>query len=289
MRILLFGPNGQVGQEIRRAAPQRAIALQLVGREAADLTTPDAAAKAVIDARPDAVVIAAAYTAVDKAEDEAAIARRVNAEAPGEIAAAAARVGAAVVHISTDYVFDGAGATPLGEDAPPRRVNVYGRTKLEGEAAVLGAHPQAAIVRTSWVYAEHGKNFVKTMLALSQTRDALTIVGDQIGGPTPAAAIAAVCLTIAERARAAPDEAAGVFHFQGAPAASWADFARAIFEFAERSTRVTDIPTKDYPTPARRPLYTVLDCAKIKQRFNVEQPDWRTDLRALIPTLIAQS
>jgi dTDP-4-dehydrorhamnose reductase len=160
-------------------------------------------------------------------------------------------------------------------------LNVYGATKLEGEGAVLAADPSAAVIRTSWVYAAHGANFVKTMLRLAEMKDEVSIVGDQRGGPTPASAIADACLTIASR----PDGPGGLYHFQGAPAASWADFAEAIFAAAGKNVRVNRILTRDYKTPALRPLHTVLDCAKIRREYGISQPDWRYDLAGVVRRL----
>ncbi|MGF1544523.1 MAG: dTDP-4-dehydrorhamnose reductase [Parvularculaceae bacterium] len=286
MKTLVFGAGGQVGRELSRAARERGVLMIPCLRDQADLATPGAAARIVRDVAPDAVVNAAAHTAVDKAESAPDLARRLNAEAPGEIAVAAADVGAAFVHISTDYVFDGAGDGPLDEDAPTGPLNVYGLTKRDGEAAALAAGGACAVLRTSWVYGVHGGNFVKTMLRLGATRDALAVVADQIGGPTPAGAIAGACLAIAGRLRAEPS-ASGLYHFQGAPATSWADFARAIFAVSGHSVAVSDIATADYPTPARRPLNTVLDCGKISRAFGIAQPDWRADLARAVPAIMA--
>lgn len=281
MRILLFGASGQVGRETISAAERRAIALVALTRAEADLSSPGAAADAIARIRPDAVINAAAWTAVDKAETETAAARRLNADAPAEIAAAAARAGARLVHLSTDYVFDGRGAGALDEAAPTGPLNTYGATKLAGERLVAEALPGAVIIRTSWVYAAHGTNFVRTMLRLAETRGELSIVGDQTGGPTPAAAIADACLDIALK-REGPG---GLYHFQGAPPATWADFAAAIFTAAGKAVKVRAIPTRDYPTPAARPLQTILNCAKILRDYGVRQPDWRASLADIVGRL----
>ncbi|MEL6359453.1 MAG: dTDP-4-dehydrorhamnose reductase [Pseudomonadota bacterium] len=290
MKILLFGANGQVGRCVKdliaaQQIPEGTGPLELVtiDRSQADLTETGSAARAIETHKPAAIINAAAYTAVDKAEDETALCAQINAHAPGEMATAAQAVGARFVHISTDYVFDGSGDSPLTEDAPTNPLGVYGKTKLEGEMAVLAACPGAAILRTSWVYSPYGGNFVKTMLRLAETRDRLTIVADQIGGPTPADAIASACLKIAQQ-----KSGQGLYHFQGAPAVSWADFARAIFLADKKSVDVVDIPTSEYPTPATRPLYTVLDCRRIAADFGIDQPDWRAGLPALIDVLSDQ-
>jgi len=281
MRILVFGRNGQVARALVDAAGDNVVA---AGRDDADLMQAGAAAQAAARYKPDVIVNAAAYTAVDKAESDEAAARRLNTLAPAEIAAAAAQIEAPFIHLSTDYVFSGAGGARLDENAPTAPLNVYGATKLEGEKAVLGANPKAVVIRTSWVFSQYGANFVKTMLKLAKERDTLTIVSDQIGGPTAANDIAHAILAIAGKLqRGAPG--AGIYHFQGSPAVSWAEFAEKIFDIAGASVNVSAIKTADYPTPAKRPLYTVLDCAKIERDFGVGQPDWRESLRGVIAAL----
>lgn len=281
MHILLFGASGQVGRETIDAATRRRLRLSALSRAEVDLSAPGAGAAAIARLRPGAIINAAAWTAVDKAETETAAARRLNAEAPAELAAAAKAAGARFVHLSTDYVFDGSASAPIDENAPASPLNVYGATKLEGERAVFAALPAAAVIRTSWVYAAHGANFVKTMLRLAETNNELSIVGDQTGGPTPASAIAEACLDIAVKS----EGPGGLYHFQGAPPATWADFAEAIFAAAGRSVRVNKILTRDYKTPASRPLYSVLNCAKIKHDYGIAQPDWRADLAATVRRL----
>ncbi|MCA8887638.1 MAG: dTDP-4-dehydrorhamnose reductase [Parvularculaceae bacterium] len=283
MRIAIFGANGQVGRELAAVAGRSTgIDVELADRARADLGDADAAASFIRAARPDAVINAAAWTAVDKAETEKSAAYRVNADAVHEIAQACTKTGARLVHISTDYVFAGDGAAPLTEDAPTRPLGVYGASKLKGEEAALSALPDACILRTSWVYSPHGSNFVKTMIRLAHQRDEIAVVADQIGGPTPASAIAEACFAIAAKA----DGPGGIFHFQGAPAASWADFAEAIFAAAGLKTKVRKIPTAEFPTPAKRPLFTVLDCEKIHNAYGIVQPDWRRDLQITAPRLL---
>jgi len=200
------------------------------------------------------------------------------------MAEAAAKLSLPFLHISTDYVFDGMQEGKLSETAPANPLNQYGATKLAGENAVMQAHPDAVILRTSWVFSETGANFVKTMLRLSETRDDLNIVADQTGGPTDAADIAAALLAIAgKKHRGAPG--AGLYHFQGSPTVSWAGFAEKIFELAGKPVKVSHINTEDYPTPAQRPLNTALDCARIERDFGVAQPDWRIGLRRVIAAL----
>lgn len=278
--MLVFGKTGQVATELARRAPEA----RFVGRDEADLTRPDDCAALIRAARPAVVVNAAAWTAVDKAESEAAAARLVNAGAPAAMASACAELSIPFVTVSTDYVFDGSGDQPRAEDAPTNPLGVYGATKLAGEQAVAGAGGQWAVLRTSWVFSAHGANFVKTMLRLGAERDALTIVADQIGGPTPAGDIAAALLTMA-RAMQADGTKAGIYHFSGTPDVSWADFAREIFVQAGLVCAVTDIPTRDYPTPAQRPLNSRLDCSRIARDFGIARPDWRMGLGRVLAEL----
>ncbi len=266
---LIFGRIGQVGTELTRLAPEAVF----LDRDEIDLTRPETCVAAIKEVRPDVVINAAAYTAVDKAESEEAIAERINGVAPGAMAAACAALDIPLVHISTDYVFDGAGTMPFAPDAPTRPLGAYGRTKLKGEIAVRDSGVVHAIVRTSWVFSAHGANFVKTMLRLGETRDSLDIVADQIGGPTPAAALAKACLVVAEALRADPGKT-GTYHFSGAPDVSWADFAREIFRQAGRAVTVTDIPSSAYPTSAHRPANSRLECSTLSV-FGLTRPDWK--------------
>lgn len=287
MRLIVFGKNGQVARTLVEEA-EGVLDILALGRSEADLSRAGTAAEAIRAQTPDVIVNAAAYTAVDRAEEEQDAARALNARAPREMAEAAKAAGAAFIHLSTDYVFDGASDAPYAEDAATNPINVYGATKLEGEAGVSDANDKAVILRTSWVFSEYGNNFVKAMLRLSAERDGLDIVDDQIGGPTLARDIAHAILTIAgKKHRGAPG--AGVYHYQGAPPASWAGFARKIFEYAGRSTEVRPIPTAQYPTAAKRPLYTVLDGARIERDFGLAQPDWRIGLRQVVSALTAKN
>jgi dTDP-4-dehydrorhamnose reductase len=280
MTVLIFGRTGQVATELARLAPD---AIRL-GRDSVDLGNPESAAAAITHHAPHAVINAAAFTAVSGAEDEEALATRINAEAPLAMARACAEARIPLVHISTDYVFDGSGTVPFAPDAATGPLGAYGRTKLAGEHAVRDSGATHAILRTAWVFSAHGGNFLKTMLRLSETRDALSIVDDQIGGPTPAGAIAAACLTIAERLRGAPD-GSGTYHFTGVPDVSWKDFAEAIFEVAGRDVAVTGIPTANYPTPATRPLNSRLDCGRTRAVFGIARPDWRAALPPILDEL----
>lgn len=276
--ILVFGKTGQVATELQRHPDVTAL-----GRDTADLSDPATCAAAIRHQAPSAVINAAAYTAVDRAEDEEALAHRINAEAPGVMARTCADLGIPFLHISTDYVFDGTGTEPWREADPTSPQNAYGRTKLAGETALRAAGGAAAILRTSWVFSAHGNNFVKTMLRLSETRDHLTVVADQIGGPTPARAIAAALLTMAEAMR--QGQPGGLYHFAGQPPTSWACFARETFACAGRDVTVEDIPSAAYPTPAARPLNSRLDCSSIKADFGITPPDWRAELKTVITEL----
>jgi dTDP-4-dehydrorhamnose reductase len=284
VRALVFGRSGQVARELARLASEALF----LGRAEADLTDPAACAEAVAKADAAVVINAAAYTAVDKAESEEALAYKINAEAPAAMARAAAARGLPFVQISTDYVFDGSGKAAWRPDDPTGPLGAYGRTKLAGEEGVRAARGSHAILRTSWVFSAHGANFVKTMLKLSETRETLSIVADQVGGPTPAAAIAEACLAI-PAALAADPAKSGTYHFAGAPDASWADFAREIFRQAGRKTQVGDIPAAAYPTPARRPANSRLDCSATEAAFGLSRPDWRVHLGQVLAELGAHA
>ena len=279
MNILVFGKNGQVAREL--AALDGVTCLD---RAAADLSDPAACAAAIEQHAPDAVINAAAYTAVDKAESEEPEAQVINGDAPGAMARACAALNIPLVHISTDYVFAGDGTTPWQPSDETGPLGAYGRTKLAGEIAVRAAGGTHAILRTSWVVSAHGNNFVKTMLRLGAERDALTIVADQIGGPTGAREIAAACHTMAQQLGADPDKS-GTYHFAGGPDCSWADFAREIFAQAGMSCDVTDIPTSDFPTPAVRPPNSRMDCSLTQATFGVQRPQWKASLATILNDL----
>lgn len=279
MKILVFGKTGQVAAELQRRGTIIAL-----GREDADLSDPAACVAAIETHSPDIVINAAAYTAVDRAEDEELLATVINGETPGHIARACAKRGIPMVHISTDYVFDGSGNALWSETDPVAPQNAYGRSKLAGETAVIEAGGVYVILRTAWVFSAHGNNFVKTMLRLSEARNSLSVVDDQIGCPTPAAAIADACLLMAAELIQAPQKA-GLYHFGGTPEVSWKTFASEIFTQAGRHVDVTGIPTSDYPTPASRPINSRLDCKAIKAAFGINQPDWRGGLHDVLTDL----
>lgn len=280
MKVLVFGQTGQVAREMARRCPP-GVSARFLGRAEADLMDPERCATQVGDC--DAVINAAAWTAVDKAETEETAATVVNGAAPAAMARACAALGVPFVHISTDYVFDGAGDAAFATDHPVGPLGAYGRSKLAGERGVLAAGGNALVLRTSWVVSAHGANFVKTMLRLGAGRDSLNVVADQIGGPTPAAALADALL-VAARAMVA-GQPGGVHHFAGAPDTSWAGFAREIMARAGLACVVNDIPSAAYPTPARRPLNSRLDCAGFEKAFGVARPDWRAGLDDILQEL----
>ncbi len=277
--LLVFGRTGQVARELQHLAPVLAL-----GRDVADLAQPGACAAAIQAHRPRAVINAAAYTAVDRAEGEADLATAINGAAPAEMALACAALNIPLVHISTDYVFAGTGHHPWAPSDMAQPANAYGRSKWAGEQGIRASGCTHAILRTSWVFSAHGTNFVKTMLRLSDTRDQISVVDDQIGGPTPARAIAAACLAIAGQLQEAPEKT-GTYHFSGAPDVSWCAFARAIFAQAARPTRVQAISTSAYPTPAARPLNSRLECNTTTSVFGLARPDWHAGLKECLTNL----
>lgn len=279
MKLLVFGQTGQVARELARRLPDA----RFLGRDQANLMDPAACAAAVAASDADAVINAAAWTAVDKAEAEEAAATVVNGDAPAAMARAAAAKGVPFLHISTDYVFDGAGDAPFAPDHPTAPLGAYGRSKLAGEVGVRAAGGRHLILRTSWVVSAHGANFIKTMLRLGAERESLRVVADQIGGPTPAAAIAEALIVAASALR--DGVPGGTHHFAGAPDTSWAGFARAIMAEAGLACRIEDIPSSDYPTPARRPLNSRLDCSGFEAAFGVQRPDWRQGLQDIVTEL----
>ncbi|WP_340245676.1 dTDP-4-dehydrorhamnose reductase [Sulfitobacter pontiacus] len=283
MKVLVFGHSGQVATELR-ALDSDNIQITALARADADLTDPAACAAAINAHAPDAVINAAAYTAVDKAESDAETAQIINTDAPDAMAQACAARDIPFVSISTDYVFSGAGNTPWAPADPTDPQSVYGRTKRDGEVAIVKTGGRYAVLRSSWVVSAHGNNFVKTMLRLGAEREALTIVADQIGGPTGAAEISQACIKIAKTLVFEPEKS-GIYHFSGAPDMSWADFARVIFDAANIPCAVTDIPSSNYPTPAKRPLNSRMDCSVTEAAFGISRPDWRVSLTHILTQL----
>jgi dTDP-4-dehydrorhamnose reductase len=290
MRIVVTGVKGQVASSLLERAKDRCDIVAL-GRPDLDLADRDSVLRALEAVRADAIVNAAAYTAVDKAEQEEDLAFRVNAEGAGHVAEAAARLNAPLLHLSTDYVFDGALTRPYVEADPTNPTGAYGRSKLEGERRVREAQPNSVVLRTAWVYSPFGANFVRTMLRLGETREEVGVVADQLGNPSSALDIADALIVIAERLVA--DRAAdlrGVYHMAGQGEASWADLAEATFAAAERfgrkPVRVKRITTADYPTPAKRPANSRLDCNKLERVFGVALPPWRASLETTVARLL---
>ena len=284
MKVLVFGRTGQLATELARRTPA-GWRMQALGREAADLADPEACAGIVAESDADLVINAAAHTAVDRAEAEEDRAHAVNADAPAAMArAAAGRM--PLLHVSTDYVFDGAGERPWRPDDAPAPLGAYGRTKLAGERGVAGAGGAHVILRTSWVFSAHGSNFVKTMLRVGPERGALRVVDDQVGGPPAAGDIAAALIAIAG-AFAAGRGVSGVYHFAGQPFVSWAAFAREIFARAGLDVPVEAIPSSEYPTPAPRPGNSRLDGAALMADYGVAPPDWRAALDEVLAELRA--
>lgn len=294
MKIALLGPDGQVGWELQRALAPLGELVLLNRAVGGDLTRPDELAAALRVLRPDAIVNAAAYTAVDKAEAEPALAHTVNATAPGAMAQVAAELGAWLLHYSTDYVFDGSGNAPRTEDSPTAPLSVYGRSKLAGEDAIRASGCRHLILRTSWVHAARGGNFARTMLRLAAERDALNVIDDQVGAPTGADLLADIA---AHALRAARTDAtlAGTYHACAAGEVSWCGYARHVLGWAQARgvalkagpDQVNAIPTSAYPTPAQRPLNSRLDCTRLRTRFQLKLPDWRLGVNRMLAEALA--
>ena len=288
MKILLFGKDGQVGWELQRAlAPLGE--LHALGSDGADFAAPESLAGTVRALRPDVVVNAAAYTAVDRAEAEPALARRINAEAPAVLAREAAAAGAWLVHYSTDYVFDGSGDTPRDEEAPTGPLNVYGQTKLEGEQAIRASGARHLVLRTSWVYGTRGGNFARTMLRLAQERDKLAVIDDQVGAPTGAELIADVSAH-ATRAIVAGSAPGGTYHLVAAGETSWHGYACRVIEAARASGRpvkvareaIAAVPSSEFVTAAERPKNSRLDTGKLRRAFGLTLPPWQAGVDRLL-------
>jgi len=283
--VLVVGAGGQLGRELPRTVAEgvRCVALS---RADVDIADADALARCLDEVAPRQVVNAAAYTAVDKAESEPDAARAGNVDGPANLARACAERGLRLVHVSTDFVFDGTASTPYAPDAPTAPLGEYGRSKLAGEEAVVEALPDALILRTGWVYSAFGNNFVKTMLRLMSERDELTVVADQVGTPTWARGLAGACWAAVAR-----PELSGIYHWSDAGVCSWYDFAVAICEegqalgLLDSATQVRPIPAAEYPTPATRPAYSVLDKAAAWRDFELQGVHWRQQLRAMLADL----
>ncbi|MBO2560434.1 dTDP-4-dehydrorhamnose reductase [Shewanella algae] len=283
MKVLITGCNGQVGHCLTERLTKQAEVLAL-DYEGLDITDRDAVLNTVAEFLPNYIINAAAHTAVDRAEQEVKLSYAINRDGPSYLAEAAKECGAVMLHISTDYVFDGVGDKPYQESDTTGPQCVYGKSKLAGEQAVAESCPEHLILRTAWVFGEHGNNFVKTMLRLAQSRDELSIVGDQFGGPTYAGAIADALIAMVQHLEQGKQAKWGVYHFSGMPYASWFDFANAIFQAAEqhnvltKQPKLSAIPSSAYPTPAKRPANSRLDCSKIENQFGIKPSDWNAAL-----------
>ena len=283
MRVLILGKSGQVSRELARLTWPEQVEVVQLGRDACDLSQLSSIASALKMAAPEFVINAAAYTAVDRAETEPDLAMSVNGHAPTEIARVCHESGAALVHISTDYVFDGRKSGAYVESDPISPLSAYGRTKQAGEAGIRSELTRHIILRTSWVFAAHGANFVKTMLRLGAERTELRVVADQHGAPTSARDIAQALREIV-LARAEGRGSWGTFHFSSADPTTWHGFAKAIIEAAAFASppKVVPITTAEYPTPAVRPANSVSDCSRIRREFGISQPSWRDALSDVV-------
>ncbi|MBV8033910.1 dTDP-4-dehydrorhamnose reductase [Roseateles sp.] len=296
MRILLLGKGGQVGWELQRSLAVAGEVVALDFDDGADFTQPEALLARVRAVAPQVIVNAAAHTAVDKAESEPELARQINAQTPALLAIEARRMGALLVHYSTDYVFDGSGSHHRDEEAAIGPLSVYGATKAEGEDAIRASGCQHLILRTSWVYAARGGNFAKTMLRLGQEREQLKVIADQIGAPTGADLLADLTVPMLRAARVNP-ALVGTYHAVAGGATSWHEYARFVIEFARARgvgirvapDQILAIPTSDYPTPARRPLNSRLATAKLQQRFGLHLPPWQQGVTRMLNEILPET
>lgn len=294
MRIVVTGREGQVVRSLLERARGTDLEIIALGRPELDLADPsDAIIAAVTAARPDLIVSAAAYTQVDKAESEPDLAFAINERGAGAVAKAARNASVPLIHVSTDYVFDGLKTSPYVEDDPTGPTGVYGASKLAGEQVVLAEHEDSVILRTAWVYSPFGTNFVKTMLRLAGDRDEVGVVADQRGNPSSALDIADGIIAIARRLKASRDpQLRGIFHMAGAGEATWAEFAEEVFRLSSAgggpTAKVRRIGTSDYPTAARRPANSRLDCSKLERAYGVRLPDWRRSVEGVVTALVQQ-
>ncbi|MDR0509875.1 MAG: dTDP-4-dehydrorhamnose reductase [Rikenellaceae bacterium] len=279
-KILVTGADGQLGSCLREIAPQcGGCVFVFTDVDGLDVTDREAAAQFMERERPQWVINTAAYTAVDKAEGDPEAARRLNADAVGILATESERVGASLLHISTDYVFGGSNPEPLTEEEPADPQSVYGRTKLEGERAAIKGNPRSVVIRTSWLYSVYGNNFVKTMLRIGAERDQVNVVGDQWGSPTSAHDLAAAIMRVVDKPRY------GLYHYSNLGTASWALFAEQIMGLAGLNCRVNHLTTAEYPTVARRPAFSIMDKGRFMTTFVVKIAEWESALEEVIDRL----
>jgi len=292
MRIALAGSKGQLGWEIENRAVSHGFEISPADLPELDITDRSSVEEWIESASPSVVINAAAYTNVDQAEDEEALAFRVNSDGPANLAAVCSAQGVPLIHLSTDFVFDGTATEPYAPDAPVSPIGAYGRSKAAGDEKIRDRLVENVIVRTSWLYGVHGHNFVKTMLRLGAERDVLGVVDDQSGSPTCAADLAEALLTIAAPICSGADVVWGTYHCCGAGVTTWCGFTRAILDFARQFgsaplARVEPITTADYPTRAQRPVYSALDCRSLEENFGIESPPWQESLEKTIRQLLA--
>lgn len=282
MNLFIFGGGGQVGTAFLRAAKRQGHTIVAPTRETVDIGDRDTVIRAVEDVRLDVVLNAAAYTHVDKAESEVELAFRINRDGAINVAVASATTGCPLVHLSTDYVFDGTNPAPYTTDDRPNPLSVYGKSKLEGEAGVHRHQPRHIILRTSWVFSAWRQNFVLTIRRIAATgRSPIRVVADQHGGPTSATAIASCIISLLPQILEEDFSAWGIYHYAGTPSTTWHGFAEAILA-DQPDCKVEAIPTSEYPTPAKRPSNAVLDCSRLTGTFGINQPNWRNDLEAVL-------
>jgi dTDP-4-dehydrorhamnose reductase len=291
MNILLTGSKGQLGKEVEKLVVNAGLNIIPMDLPEIDITDPDMLNRIFSELKPSIVINAAAYTAVDLAETQKDICYAVNISGPANLTQLCDKYNARLIHISTDYVFDGKGNTPYQEDDPVSPVNVYGHSKSEGEKAVIAGSGKHIVLRTSWLYGRYGKNFVKTMLRMGQEKKEIKVVNDQYGCPTCAYDLAKVILIIVQQFLDGKSYNSGIYQYCGSGITTWYDFAVSIFQFAgeiglNKLPLVTPIPTSQFPTAAKRPLYTVLDCSKIKTSFGVELYPWKQSLKKTIQQII---
>lgn len=286
LKIAVTGANGQLGYQLIKKLTSK-VNLLVLDRATLDIANTEAVEKVLIPFAPDIIINAAAYTAVDKAEQEQELAKAINETGPENLAKVANKLDAVLIHVSTDYVFDGCSDKPYVETDSTNPQSIYGLTKLNGEQAIAKNCAKHIILRTAWVFAEHGNNFVKTMLRLAQSRPELGVVADQIGGPTYAGDIAEAIISIVVQLNPSNDKRFGLYHFSGAPYVSWHQFACSIFEQAVAQQLIAALPkvnaitTAQYPTPAKRPAFSMLNCEKIQQAFSVYPSNWQAALNNL--------
>lgn len=280
-KVLITGANGQLGQCLQQISGSYTnYEFVFADRTTMPLDIQSQMAAYINEIQPDIIINTAAYTAVDKAESEPELAFAINADAIGFLGKLAAEKSIRLIHISTDYVFNGEGQSPYLENHPTAPINVYGASKLKGEQSLLTANPKACIIRTSWVYSQFGNNFVKTMLRLLTSKESINVVSDQIGSPTNAIDLANVIMAMCGH-----EDISGIYHFANSGIITWYDFAKAIGEEINSSCVINPIPSKDYPTPARRPHYSAMDTGKIATKLNLEIPNWLSSLKSTLTIL----